>query len=247
MPCACFMYSRTADFDEPMIRDDGSIYSPSRDAALGWRHVALCHLASTRDHLYNAGAWGRGRGHDSTEGREEMLHSEPAPSFQRSSLSPALYLSGKGLLPFVGADEFERALSSGNSADLHDLLDRVGLGHGMASCDEMAEHVATTCEARSELVVQSGARRPKTRLESLPYSHFPPGQAFWNLGRREKGVDPCVVHANYLPSEMKESTLVKEGLWALREGSGDGEPRCDMPTLDRRFPAWHQGARERAR
>jgi hypothetical protein len=69
-----------------------------------------------------------------------------APSFQVSSLGPALYLASKGLLPDISHEDFMNAMGSGNMSDLTAMLEDLGLfGAGKRSCLVRAKEVSSSC------------------------------------------------------------------------------------------------------
>ena len=230
LPCACFIYTRTADFDDPRFRQSGTLDSPSMEAAQAWRHVALCHISSTLEYLDLAASQAR-MWDEATD--LSHLHKAPAPSFQHSSLGPALFLSEHGLLPPISRVEFDRALGSGQPKDLIKLLRKVGLGPGQPSCTQRADLVLTACPNPEHQgpfgQIQTGHHR--LRVEALPYSMFPPGRTFFDPEEREHGVEPCVVHANYATNHWKEKLLRDAGLWAL-DWTGD-EPVCRVDVARR--------------
>ena len=152
----------------------------AENAALGWRHVSLCHIASTLDSLEVAVKsslrQGKGKGSMST------LTEAVADSFQGSSLGPVTYLGKMGYLPYISHQEFQKAINSGNVADLKRLLKRMGLSPGQPPCDELAAKLAQTCPSmalRTSLTVKYW---PQITSNVLPYSHFPPGRSYFQNG-----------------------------------------------------------------
>jgi hypothetical protein len=239
LACACFFYSRTADVHQAADSCTGAQGydgTAAENAALGWRHVSLCHIQSTLESLEQAAesaAWYQDGATMST------LREADAPSFQHSSLGPVTYLGKNGLLPYVSQEEFARALDSGDVGDLQQLLKKVGLGPGEPSCVERANRLSLMCPApdlRTSLVAKY---RPVIRSGVLPYSHFPPGRSYFTHEEREASVEPCVVHANYALKHWKEKLMRKYGLWALQHDAGQ-EAQCDKEVLERSFSQWQR-------
>ncbi|GAA5863324.1 hypothetical protein JCM8547_006947 [Rhodosporidiobolus lusitaniae] len=178
-----------------------------------------------------------------------------APSFQATSLGPALFLSEQldSHLLTLTHTSFLSALGSGEIEDLLSLLDSSGLSYSPSSllsgkpkttCLSLAQSYQTTCPApphdppTSLTLLASLLPSPPTpfsplpvrphrpiRTEPLPFDLFPPGMRFFD-GGLEPGARPCVVHANYATGGRKEELLRRRGLWALtREEGREGERR----------------------
>ena len=219
------MYADDSDQDAHLLHNE-----PALNAAQTWRHVSLCHIASTLNSLSHAV-----RAAILTDKASNIaaLTKAIAPSFQHSSLGSALFLSKRGLLPPISHTEFMHALTSNSTQHLYDLLDRARLGHGQLTCSEKAEQIRLTCPNPPASLVKG----QETRAEALPYSHFPPGRTYFDQSEREAGVAPCVVHANYASGDKKERLLREHGLWALIDREGE-EPMCDMDVLEKAFVSW---------
>lgn len=241
MPCACFFYSRTSDDDAatsppaPTLDDEELDYRPSEGAALAWKYTALCHISMLLKSLET------GRRYASafeSAAKDDLvaLTKAQAPSFQATSLGPALYLASQKfpILPKISATTWTRALGSGDVEDLYALLEEAGLDDGETTCIELAQknyNISPNPLASPNTLSTTPPHRP-LRTEPLPYSSFPPGMSFFSHDQ-ESGIRPCVVHANYATGSRKEELLRREGLWALRGDDEEGYT-CDEGVMSSR-------------
>lgn len=244
MPCACFIYSRTAndgaETASSLPPTNPYEYDPAEGAAQVWRWTALCHLSMLLQSLENAQAADDPYG----EVREGIanLHRAIAPSFQATSLGPAMFLAEREVpeLPPLDHSLWMEAMNSGSVTDLMDLLWDAGLDtdEGRVTCDILAKrnhHQSANPVppnlALTSLTAPPHRRKPHSpvRTETLPYELFPPGMRYFK-GGMDDGVKPCVVHANYATGQLKEQLLQGEGLWALRGGDAEGWT-CDAKVL----------------
>ncbi|GAA5978661.1 hypothetical protein JCM11641_002804 [Rhodosporidiobolus odoratus] len=251
------------------------LYSPAEGSVEAWRATALCHISmimqaveTGKKQAANAkwrraaeDAGGRrsknpqlslhkpttGDSSASSEGGQGigLLKIATAPSFQATSLGPALFLSEQheAHLPEIDYQHWLAALGSGDVDDLLFLLEDSGLSLTSPSsgqtCLSLAQTYQSTCPAPprplstldllASLVTPSSPSVPPPvrphrpiRTEALPFDLFPPGMRFFD-GGLEPGARPCVVHANYATGQSKERLLRERGLWALVEPEGEEE------------------------
>ncbi|GAA5990472.1 hypothetical protein JCM10908_007386 [Rhodotorula pacifica] len=275
MPCACFFYTRVSDVGAqqaaPVYPDprsplplDPYLYSPSEGAAATWRNTALCHISMLLQAVEVGQRQARERGAVSSEMGEDpfnlaapQMAGARAPSFQATSLGPALFLSEQVAIdmPEISHEHFLDALGSADVDDLHFLLEIAGLapdpytGEVPKSCLAQAQEFQYMTPAKiptgwheppTSLTLQyydmlgAAGPRPHTpiRVEPLPFDLFPPGMRYFD-GGLDPGTKPCVVHANYATGSRKEELLRSRGLWALvrPEETDLGKWTCDVKVM----------------
>ncbi|KAK4704295.1 hypothetical protein P7C70_g1914, partial [Phenoliferia sp. Uapishka_3] len=241
MPCACFLYARTSDHlaqsASSLPVEHADFYRPAASAAHVWRTTALCHVAMVLRELET----GRRQATDlwdSTRSIEKLVRAK-APSFQATSLGPALFLAEQEVeaLPRVSHEDWMRALSSGSIEDFQELLESAGLDlHSGSTCLDIAQRNWAispnphpgSLTPQSTLVPDNDKYRA-TRVEALPFGMFPPGMSYFGKDQ-EEGIKPCVVHANYAVGKEKEDLLRDGKLWAL-VGGGVEEWMCDAEVM----------------
>jgi hypothetical protein len=244
MPCACFFYSRTSNdnaftasnldtaIEDDAIEDEELLeYRPAQSAALAWRHTALCHIAMILESLEQ----GRESARYWAESTGDLagLKKAVAPSFQASALGPAIFLATKRTfeLPPLDHEAWMEAMAEEDGEGLLRLLKEAGIGseNGGTTCLDLAKKNPEVCLISTFASTFSSAskrQRQALRVEPLPYAAFPPGMSFF-AHDQERGIRPCVVHANYVMGAAKEEMLRVEKLWALRED----ESTCDMRVI----------------
>lgn len=155
MPCACFIYSRTSDVDSATaaveLKDEQDEYLPAEGAALAWRWTAMCHVSMLLKSLEKAKEQAKwimyseededadlveeagDEGEEPQEKRIGSLVKAVAPSFQATSLGPALFLAEQGMhtLPVVSHRIWMDVMSEGGDfgvEGLEQLLEEAGMG-----------------------------------------------------------------------------------------------------------------------
>lgn len=248
MPCACFFYSRTSDdgaatappdpsFSPTPFTDDDEVleYRPAEGAALAWKYTALCHISMLLKSLEAGKRYAADFDPAAPDDLLKLVKAQ-APSFQATSLGPALYLASRKfqVLPKISEAMWTRAMGSGDVEDMYALLEEVGLDDGDTTCIELAQKnydVSPNPLAFPSTLSSLPLHRP-IRTEPLPYSSFPPGMSFFSHDQ-ESGIRPCVVHANYATGSKKEELLRREKLWALRGSDKEGYT-CDREVMSHR-------------
>ncbi|SCV73158.1 BQ2448_7083 [Microbotryum intermedium] len=270
-PCACFIYSRTSDAEAPSaspnpLPEAKEYYSPSTGAATGWRFIAICHIAmilrSIEDGL--AQVIGADDAELDAEGKARLstLRRAIAPSFQGTSLGPAMYLAedDNPVLPVLTHEEWTETLGSFDDSKIIALLEEAGLGgalrdlindpeayannarDGRRMCENLAisRSKRTTCSNpnpsmdRTSLTIPAQKGRAFHRGVKTKVLPYDvfPPGMRYFDGGLARGERPCVVHANYATGKTKEELLRREKLWALMQDE-QGEYRCDAEVMSR--------------
>ncbi|SGY55639.1 BQ5605_C006g04054 [Microbotryum silenes-dioicae] len=270
-PCACFIYSRTSDAEAPSaspnpLPEAKEYYSPSTGAATGWRFTAICHIAmilrSIEDGL--AQLIGADNAELDVEGKARLstLRRAIAPSFQGTSLGPAMFLAEDEdpVLPVLTHEEWMETLGSFDESKIIGLLKEAGLGGALRDLINDPEAYANNARDRRKMCEDLAISKSKRTTCPNPIPEMDRtsltipaqnGRAFHRGIKTEvlpydifppgmryfdgglaSGERPCVVHANYATGKTKTELLKREKLWALVQDER-GQYRCDAEVMDR--------------